>query len=196
MVEDKALEFVGRLFSMYNRTATDDMSVTWTNEMILLNEIFVEKAINNLKTNKAHETSRDMPTLKQFLDLYKRYSVEEKQDIPNNYCYVCNNKGAGLWWIYDEETGMPFQLSWYCDNCSLGGSEYNRIDITNKYGVRRHAVAISSLTNIDKLIEKNKEKKRNSKKNVQEYKKKVQRLIGMVGEIDSRDVPSKYKKSV
>lgn len=194
---DKAYEFVTRLFAMYNRSPTDEILNTWIDEMIPLNGIFVEKAFQNLRTNNAHEKSLDMPTVKQFLDLYKRYSVvEEKKDTSDFYhCYACSNKGGGLWWIYDEYTGLPHQLTWYCDHCDYGKSDYNKIDSTDKYGKRRYAVPISELTDINKLIEENKAKKNQGKEKVKEYKKHVQRLIGMVGEIDPRNVPSKYKKS-
>lgn len=164
MTAEKAYGIVLNLTSLYNKSLTDEQLTVWLNEIKTLDEITAQKVIKDIKRN--HLYSNYMPNLPQFLQLYKKIFnenlVTEQKD---DYCYVCANKGIEMIRETKIINGFKYIYDYFlhCDYCRKGEEE--KISYKNLY-----TEPISKYLNVDKLVRKNKEKRKKQVEDKNKFK--------------------------
>jgi hypothetical protein len=162
MTDEQALITFDKLTAMYNKKVDDDQKKFWVKELESLTEITAQKVIQGLKSNRLYE--KTMPTIPQFINLYKQNSVVVHSE--HDFCYVCYNRGHDLIEIKEMRGSEEYvyNMSCHCDFCDLGKDQ--KIDFTRKDGRRVYSEPISkylSGINLEARIASNKDKRqRNS----------------------------------
>jgi hypothetical protein len=170
MDSNSAYNYLMKISGMYNRKLNDDQYALWLEELEILNEIAVKKAIKSLKNNNSYENI--MPTIPQFLAIYKTFLyVKEKEE---DYCFVCNNRGFEILRLYKDFGGqvIPYDYMLHCDKCSKG--KMQKVACGGYY-----SEPISKYFDIAKLILEN---KKNYTKN-QESKEKEKKVKKQLKEV-------------
>jgi hypothetical protein len=159
MTDEKAYSVVLNLTSIYNKSLTDEQLTVWLNEIKPLDEVIVQKVVNDIKLNNLY--SNYMPNLPQFLQLYKRiFNDNLVRDCKDEYCYVCDNKGLEMIREVKIINDIKYTYDYFlhCNFCKKG--EEQKISYKNLY-----TEPINKYLDIDKLIKKNKEKRKKQLEN-------------------------------
>jgi hypothetical protein len=176
-MENTACKALIKLTGLYNKTLSPEQSSTWLSELIPLDEFIVQKVLFELKVHNVY--SKYMPTQPEFLQLYKKYSPNDKKE--QTFCFVCNNRGydIGIEKIIIGDIEMEYSYALHCDFCEKGEKEKIR---SGKY----YSEPISAYYDIDKLIKKNKAlyqkklKAKESNEKIEQNKKIVRTLLSQL----------------
>lgn len=182
MSDEQAYNVLVKITSLYNKTLTDEQTTFWINELKPLNELTSQKVVKNLKLNYLY--SNHMPTLPQFLALYKGLNgtVYQKESEEQEYCYVCNNKGFDILREYTKTncTTYFYDYQLHCDCCQKGKQQAIN---TGKY----YSEPISKYYDVQKLAEKHRkikvqqDKKNQKQKNdLNQQKEYFYKLLSMM----------------
>ncbi|MEN8906173.1 MAG: hypothetical protein ABF289_09485 [Clostridiales bacterium] len=158
MTSDQAYTTLIKITSLYNKVLTDEQIAVWMDELKPLDEISTQKVVRNLKSNNLY--SCYMPTLPQFLSLYKANNGNNCNDeIIQDYCFVCCNKGFEIIREYTTVDNITrfYEYMLHCDCCEKGKQE--EISYKNVY-----SEPISKYFNVNDLARINRKKKEESLK--------------------------------
>lgn len=133
----EAKEILAKLTGMYNKTLSDYQADAWLEELFKIDEPPAQRVLKNIKSNPYHVSL--MPTIPQFLALYRTYITKNVTVTNEEYCYVCCNKGLDKHikelhgYLGDDKPPYILINLLYCDSCEKGRSMSDGIEPISKY---------------------------------------------------------------